>query len=81
MADRPRLVEEANRLKGLHQAGKEEECVESALACYYGISEIMVAAEDRKDSRLITFAAMHIAVLAERLGWLEDDRLQKESRK
>lgn len=77
MADRPRLVEEANRLKELHQAGKEDECYEAALSCYYGISEIITAAEDRKDGRLVTFSAMQIATLAERVGWLEDDRLKK----
>lgn len=77
MADRPRLVEEANRLKGLYQGGNEDECYEAALSCYYGISEILTAAEDRKDGRIVTFASPQIAALAERLGWLEDDRAKK----
>lgn len=77
MADRPRLVEEANRLKALHQSGNEPDCYEAALSCYYGISEIIRAAEDRRDLRLVTFSSMQIASLAERVGWLEDDRIKK----
>jgi hypothetical protein len=77
MTERPRLVEEANTLKSLHQSGNEKDCYEAALSCFYGISEIMVAAEDRKDDRLVTFSATQIAALAERVGWLDNDREQK----
>lgn len=70
MADKPELVVEAQRLMSLYQSGKEAECVEAALSCFFGISEIMVAAEVRNDERLLTFAAPQIASLAERLGWL-----------
>lgn len=71
MSDKkPELVREAERLMDLYQGGKEAECVEASLSCFYGISEIMVAAEVRKDARLLTFAAPQIAQLATRLGWL-----------
>lgn len=71
MSDKkPELVREAERLMALYQGGKEDECVEAVLSCYYGISEIMVAAEVRKDGRLLTFAAPQVASLATRLGWL-----------
>ena len=70
MAEKPELVVEAQRLMSLYQSGKEAECIEALLSCFFGISEIMVAAEVRKDGRLLTFAAPQIAALAERLGWL-----------
>lgn len=70
MAEKPELVKEAERLTALYQAGKERDAVECALSCFYGISEVMVAAEIRKDERLLTFAAPQIASLATRLGWL-----------
>lgn len=79
MAERPRLVEEANRLKEFHQAGKEDECYEATLSCLFGINEVMTSAEDRKDSRLVTFSAMQVAALAERVGWLEADRIKKDA--
>lgn len=70
MAEKPELVVEAQRLMSLYQGGKDAECIEAALSCFFGISEIMVAAEIRKDGRLLTFAAPQVAALAERLGWL-----------
>lgn len=72
VAEKPELVREAESLMALYQAGKEAECVEAALSCFYGISEVMVAAEIRKDGRLLTFASPQIAQLATRLGWLTD---------
>jgi len=70
VAEKPELVVEAQRLMSLYQGGKEAECIEAALSCFFGISEIVVAAEIRKDGRLLTFAAPQIAALAQRLGWL-----------
>lgn len=69
--DKPALVVAAERLRDLHQSGKDKEMYESALGVFYGISEIMVRAEDEKNDRLVTYAAPQIADLATRLGWLE----------
>jgi RNA processing factor Prp31 len=69
--EKPALVVSAERLRDLHQSGKDKEMYESALGVFYGISEIMVRAEDEKNDRLVTYAAPQIADLAIRLGWLE----------
>ncbi len=69
--EKPALVVAAEKLRVLHQSGKDDEMYESALGCFFGISEIIVRAEDEKNDRLITYAAPQIADLASRLGWLE----------
>lgn len=69
--EKPALVVSAEKLRDLHQSGKDKEMYESALGVFYGISEIMVRAEDEKNDRLVTYAAPQIADLAIRLGWLE----------
>jgi hypothetical protein len=69
--EKPTLVVAAEKLRAANQAGKDREMYEIALGCFYGISEIMVRAEDEKNDRLITYAAPQIADLALRLGWLE----------
>jgi hypothetical protein len=73
VTEMPRLVEEANRLKSLHRDGQPADLYEAALSCYYGISEIIVAAENSKDEWLVISSAMQIANLAERVAWLEDE--------
>jgi hypothetical protein len=71
---KPELVREAERLMALYQAAEHsDECVEAVLSCYWGISEIMVAAEIRKDGRLIALAAPQVAQLATRLAWLASE--------
>jgi hypothetical protein len=74
MSDKPELVSEGERLRSLYQGGKDDETVEAALSCYYGISEIVRQAEDEKDGRILTFAAPQISDLAVRLGWLQADK-------
>jgi hypothetical protein len=61
VTEMPRLVEEANRLKSLHRDGQPADLYEAALSCYYGISEIIVAAENSKDEWLVISSAMQIA--------------------